>query len=459
MRSVLLIVLLIVIIPIAVGQDSSTVLTHDQFIEQVMSHHPMVYRADIVERSGEAKVRAARGNFDPKLFGDIGQKYFNDQQYYSEMQGGIKVPTWFGLSAEAGYEQNTGVYLNPNRNVPDAGLWYAGLRLDLGNGLIMNQRRSELEKAKIFEEETELQRTILRNQLHYDASNAYWKWAFAFEKVKLYEEAVSNARVRFNGVKQSAIYGDKPYIDTVEAFILVQNRKLALQDATTQFLNAEQYLELFLWDQGLIPIELEGMIPEQSDEVAITIVGVDSPAVDDHPYLQLNRLKQESNAVTLQLKREQLKPDITLKYNALNEPIGSDPFAGYTVANYTWGASFSYPILTRKARGEVQQAKLKMEDQKYAIRYLEEKLKNGIEVARNNLDLADQQLQTSISLKESTEQLFNAEQALFGLGESSVFMINTRENSFLKASIQWIEAKQQLKMEENNYQLSGLMLE
>ena len=427
-------------------------------MNQVMEHHPMVYRANIAAESGDASLRSARGHFDPKLFGDIGQKYFKNDQYYSQMKGGVKVPTWFGISMEAGYENNGGAYLNPERSVPEAGLWYAGLQLDLGNGLIMNQRRAELEKAKLFEAQSEFQRTILRNQLYHDASNAYWKWYFMFETLRVYEDAVKNAEVRFKGIKESAIYGDKPYIDTVEAKILLQNRTVSYLEAQTKFQNAEAQLELYLWGEGIVPIELEGVYPEKSPEEDIGLIETEY-SVLNHPYLSINELKLKEKEVELKLKREQLKPDLTLKYNALSEPVGSDLLAEYSISNYTWGASFAYPILSRKARGDVKLSKLKLQDQELTLTYLEAELKYKIEVAKNELELSNQKLFLNQKLAENTQSLFAAEQALFQLGESSVFMINSRENSYLKSSIELINARLGVMVNRNSYLLRRMLFD
>ena len=58
------------------GQNSLDVLTYDEFIEQVMIHHPTAFKASNIEQRGEASILSARGQFDPKLFGDINQKIF-----------------------------------------------------------------------------------------------------------------------------------------------------------------------------------------------------------------------------------------------------------------------------------------------------------------------------------------------------------------------------------------------
>ena len=101
-----------------------------------------------------------------------------------------------------------------------------------------------------------------------------------------------------------------------------------------------------------IPLELDNMIPSEKRNKSNDLMQlsmIDS-LINNHPYLQLNSLKLEQTGIDLKLKKEQLKPKLTLKYNALSEPVGNNPIAQYSPSNYSWGASFSYPVLSRKER-------------------------------------------------------------------------------------------------------------
>ena len=422
------------------AQDSSTVFTYNNYIQQVMEHHPYAFQANLVAEMGKANTLQSRGAFDPRLFGNIDQKYFEDKQYYSHSYGGLKIPTWYGISFESGYSRNDGVYLNPEERLPDAGIWYAGLRLELGNGLIIDERRATLEKAKLQQVGAELQRVILLNELQRDASLAYWKWQESYEKVKLSELALQNAELRLNAVKQSALFGDRPYVDTVEAAMNVGNRKLTWISARKDFANAELKLEFYLWSNGFIPLELENTVPEPQSLRESDISLLDREAfIQQHPFLVLQTLSLAQQRVDLQLKREYLKPKLTLKYNMINEPIAGNPLAEYSPSNYTWGASFAYPLLLRQERGGLQLAKLKLNDQELKLKTTEANLSYTIGVVGNDFQFLQEQLQTSMELTELNETMYRAENSLFNLGESSLFMINTRENAWLKAKMEQIE--------------------
>ncbi|MCH2223791.1 MAG: TolC family protein [Crocinitomicaceae bacterium] len=423
------------------GSDTLVTVTYDEFIEQVIKNHPVAFQASIKQKIGESNLTESKGAFDPKFFGNINQKYFGDKQYYSHLNSGIKIPTWFGLSAEAGYSVNEGVFLNPESRMPDAGLWYAGLRLELGNGLIIDQRRAEFEKAKLFLNSSEIERLGILNQLKRDASIAYWEWLKSYQELVVYQEAYENALARFEALKSTVLFGDRPAIDTVEASIALQSRSLSLLRSQTKLENAELNIELYLWDRGFVPLEIENVTPELNSSAAeyISLSKMDT-LMKNHPYLQMNDLKSEMLKIDVQLKKEQLKPNLTLKYNALSEPINSNPIAEYALSNYTWGATFSYPMLTRKERGGLKQAKLKLNDQELKNTMFSAELKYKVKSTLNNYTFSIEQAEINGKIVRSNQKLYNAEQTLFNLGESSVFMINSRENTWLKTQINAIKS-------------------
>lgn len=443
MRWVLFFSILILSVKLS-AQDSTGVLSYDEFIQRVKEHHPMVFQAGLIAQGGEANLLRSRGGFDPYLYGNIDQKYFSDKKYYSYMNGGMKIPTWFGLSAELGYDKNEGNYVNPLDRIPDAGLWYAGLRLELGNGLIIDQRRAELKKAKIYLEASKIEQKQMMNDLLLSASDAYWKWVASYHKSKVYEQAMKNAEFRFEGIKRSAVLGDRPDIDTVESWIQWQNRFVGFQETNLKYINSKEYLELFLWDSGFVPLEIGAIIPPEIGQLSFELPDSDDRIALDsaswnHPVLTLGQYKIDQVEIDLKYKREQLKPKLTLKYNALSEPIGNNPFTQYNINNYKWGGTISYPILTRQERGDVRLAKLKLQDQELGLLSKSVEIDYKVKAAYNTWVVSNTQLETYTRIVDNYEVLYNAEMKLFSIGESSVFMINSREKALIDAQLKNVD--------------------
>jgi outer membrane protein TolC len=445
-------------------QDSSVILmdsimTYEAFIERVKKHHPVVFRAQMKAQMGERGVQGAKGGFDPVLGGDAKQKYFDDKKYYSHINGYLKVPTWFGITAEAGYQETDGIFLNPEARLPENGLWYAGLNLELGNGLIIDQRRAELKKARLFEQATDLERRVMTNQLVNDATISYWKWAKAYEILQVYRQALEAAELRLEAIKTFAEFGDQPGIYVTEAAMQYQSRLMSFQQATLDWQNASLKLEVFLWDQGVVPLELNGAVPNSlSSEIEPMRVLMDMDTViAGHPLVELNDLEIARQRIDLRLKREYLKPKLTLEYRALNEPVTQGFFSEYTIADYTWGAKVSYPLFTRRERADVRIGDLKVQSQELKGAEITAKLEYQLAAARNTIENLLAQYEVIEETIDAAALLLDAEEELFDNGESSLFMINSRELKYLEVRVKQVElaSKVEISKSELNY---GLLL-
>ncbi len=421
------------------------VFSFDEFMSRVIEHHPLARQADLQKSKGEAYVLKARGNFDPKLQSGLNQKYFDDKTYYSFLNAGLKIPTWFGIEFQGGYEQNNGQFLNPENSNPNVGLVYAGVSLPIGKGLFMDERRATLKKAQLYQESTIAQRQSLINDLLYNAGTAYWDWFAAFNSTQIYSEALELASTRFEQVKRSASLGDRPFIDTLEAGIQVQNRMLLLQQAKLDFANATALLGTFLWDEGLIPLEVgdNTVAPSMQETSSLKPSGSYFIQLDSlsqfHPELIQYRFKIDQLEIDQMYKREQLKPTLNLKYNALNEPVNGDVFSSYSVNNYDWGIEFGLPLLLRSERGDVRLNNIKIQESEYDLLSKQQIITYKARAALNDWQMTHEQVTLYKKTVQDYSGLLAGERSLFSNGESSLFMVNSRETGYINANIKLVE--------------------
>ncbi len=427
------------------SSNSTEVFAFEAYMERVRTHHPMARQAQIQAEKGDAAVLEARGAFDPKPFAEVAQKYYDDKQYYSQVDGGLKIPTWFGLELKGGYEQNQGVFLNPEQTVPTAGLLYAGVSLPLGQGLFIDERRAELKQARLYLQSTAAEQAAMLNDLLYQAGNAYWQWFEAYNVLKVYEEAVLLTEQRLNAVRQGAILGDRPAIDTLEAGIQFQNRQLNLREAELNYRNATARLGIYLWDEGYIPLEIgSDTRPPDMLNVAGTMVEtglliqMDS-LVYNHPLLRQYRLKVEQLEVDKRWKMEQLKPTLNLNYNAITEAVADNPLAEYSVNNYKWGLTFSIPILLRKERGALRLADLKIQETELDLNTKSATVAYKAMASLNEWETTADQVKLFTQTVRDYNGLLNGERQMFNAGESSLFMVNSRELGYINAQVKLVE--------------------
>ena len=423
----------------------NNVLYLEDYLEFVRIHHPFAKQANLQIEMGDAEVLGARGSFDPQLYADIAQKYFKGDQYYSLMNGGIKIPTWFGVDFYAGYENNRGLNLNPQFSTPDIGLAYAGISVPIGQGLLMDRRRAHLRKAQLYKQMSIEEKRIILNDLIFEASNAYWYWYEAYNVQQVYAEALVLAEERFTALRRSAELGDVPPIDTLEAGIQVQNRALSLQQAQLDYVNAKALLSIYLWQEGVVPVELgDNVFPPVSRDVA-DFSRFKSPLLDsdnalaNHPELIQYQLKIDQLKIDRRLALELVKPQLNLKYNAINQPINNNPFMEYSMRNYTWGADFNIPIFLRQGRGELKLANLYIQDASLGYEAKRALIEMRVQQANNEWATTNQQVVLYWRTVKDSERLLIGEQTKFSAGESSLFMVNAREISYISAQVKLIE--------------------
>ena len=430
---------------ISAGQEPTDTipLDYDQYLSIVREHHPLSQAAQLQEERGAANLLKAKGQLDPELATSLGQKYFDDKQYYSLLDAGLKIPTWIGVDIDAGFDQTSGVFLNPEDNTPQGGLLYAGISIPLGQGLFIDERRAAIKEAQVFQTITETEQRLQLNDLFFKAGKAYWEWYAAYMILDVYRDAVAVSEARLQGVRQSIELGDRPPIDTLEAGIQVQNRRLKLQEASLLYENARAHLSIYLWAEGSLPMELaNNTVPFLKDSL-ITTMPVDTNALDtlvsNHPEIVQYGAKLDQLDIKTKWQREQLKPTLNLKYNPITEPVGGNPFAEYSVNNYTWGFEFSIPILLRKERGNLRLLDVQSKQIRYDQTYKQETLKQRTRMAVNTYQTTIQQYYLYRQNRADYGRLLSGERQMFNGGESSLFMVNSRETAYISAQIQLIK--------------------
>lgn len=223
-----------------IAQESQR-LSFEDYMQWVQDYHPVAIQADLNLRLGQMEVRKARGGFDPMLYGNLDKRsLINPPTLKKGRLDWWCLPGW-GVEFLGSFEQNNGAYLNSENAGPSTGMLSAGAAVNLGQGLILDDRRATLQKALLYEQATEVERLNFRNELNLQATSAYWKWAAAYENKLVLEEGVKLAKIRFDGIKRSYELGEQAAIDTVEALSQLLNRQYRLQLAENTFLKIRRY--------------------------------------------------------------------------------------------------------------------------------------------------------------------------------------------------------------------------
>lgn len=424
------------------AQDS---LSFETYKMLVYKNHPFVSKAMNLQRIGEAERLKAKGTLDPSVSSNIGQKQMDGKEYYWTSNTSLKIPTWVGANLKSGYEANRGNYLSDDLYVPGSGLWYMGVEIPLGQGLFYDERRLQLQQSRNILQMGILERQVVLNDLLLDAYSSYWLWTEAYRKFMIADEGYQLAKQRFEAVKSQVATGDTPPIDTVEALILLENRTIDRLQSKNNLANTKLLASTFVWNDSVQPILIpENITPQRKlDLMQENLIHV-GDKVDTLPLVQQAFYKIEQLELELKWKKEQLKPTLNLNYNLLTKPIGNESLAAFSTQNYKLGVTGYIPLFLRKERGGLRQAKLKLENANldYSVKKREYQVK--IQTMQNELNQVRAALETQKRLVEHSKKLRDAELIHFEMGESSLFLVNTREQAYLSAENKLIEIEVKL---------------
>ncbi|WP_407139684.1 TolC family protein [Aquimarina sp. 2-A2] len=412
------------------------VLTFEEYLGYVKQYHPLIKQANLQLSVGEATLLRARGGFDPKIEIDYDRKKFKGTEYYDQLNGAFKIPTWYGIELNAKFEENTGQFLDPSLTVPEDGLYSAGVSFSLAQGFLMNERMAMLKKARVFMDQTEADRILLVNTLIFEASKAYFEWAEAANEQDIYENFLQNALIRYEGVQRNVEVGEVAAIDATEARIIYQTRQLDLEAAQLKKRKAALRASNFLW-LNEVPLEIqEDVEPELPKEqiLASSLQLQNDELLNElelnHPKLRSLTAKIEGLAIDRRLKRNKLLPKLDLQYNFLTQE--AEQVNTLNTANYKVGVNFSFPLFLRKERGEVQLAKYKLQDATFERMSVTVELQNKIEATRVEIASLTDQNALILDMVGNYRTLLVAEERKFELGESSLFLINSREQKLIE---------------------------
>lgn len=451
MRKLFYLVFMLMFINSVSGQSELAFL---KFIEAVRKNHPEINQSKLLERKSDAYMRKARGSLDPVLSSSYDSKSFDEKNYYDLWNTGLKVPTVLGVDVEVSYETNRGQFLNEQAFLPDNGLLSAGIRIPLLRGLFYNDRRFQLDDATVIGKQNEIKRIEMVNKVMFKSIKSYLVWEFKYAVSEAYGEVVDLATIRLNNTIELFNQGDKAAIDTVESQQILINNRVNYEQSRLDYLSAFQSLRNHIWGNSMEDIRNGDLYTPQSakewfkgDEM---ISSMDEIVIDNLPAIRSINLDSESLELKRRNAQENIKPQLDLKVNPLLRLDDNDRFLAYSTQDYKLGVNLYFPLLARKARGEKQLIELELSENTF----FRDNVSRQISTQVDALELELKRLQDMLSLTEDnltlSRRLLDAENERFRIGESSIFLVNSREQKVLN---------NRLKLLQLNYKIRVLIIE
>ncbi|CAN5890105.1 TolC family protein [soil metagenome] len=426
--------------------QTKVVLTPDAFIQQVKQFHPVARQANLITENAVAGLLSARGSFDPVFELNNNSKSLDSVNYYRYNNTELKIPTAFAVEIKAGFEKSNGQFINPELTNGVAS--YIGVEIPLLNGLLMDKRRAALQQAKIFKLQSEQERLVLINDLLFDAYTTYWQWAGAYGLFKTYNNYVEVAEKRLRLVNVTFLHGDRSVADTVEAYTQLQNYQLLQAEALMELNNKALELSAYLWAGDGNPYLLpQNYIPDTNQfEMLLPLRNIEDLVKQlpgTHPRIKTYQYKLKDLEVERKLKFQNLLPVFNVRANMLSKDYyrykGLN--AAYLEHNYKWGVTMKVPLLLRQGRGEYNKAQIKIKDINLQIAEKSWQLQTKVRQYYNEATQLQNQLQIALTMYRNFNFLRSNEELRFSQGESSLFLVNSRETKALEMQQKLIQIR------------------
>lgn len=433
-------------LPVIKHTDSTKVFALDDLQLMVFRYHPIIKQAALLSESARAKVLQSLGYFDPELKAGFSRKLFGNTEYYNRWNNELKIPLWLaGADLKVGYERNVGTYVNPESRTNGEGLSAIGLSIPLGQGLIIDARRSTLRQSKIMVQYAEADQLKQINSVWYSIVKDYWNWYYTYKQFELVNEGLDLAQRRFKALSAQTLIGDKPGIDSVEAYITVQERIIQKEKTAIELQNARLVLSNHLWNEAASPLELPADALPQSmvnkaarpnSQLLDTLLG---QAANQHPEILKLRSKGEQLAIEKSYRQEMLKPKLNVIGNLISSRTGFNSnvpgYYDFNWSNYKVGVELAFPLFLRAERGKLREVKIKQQELNYDLQQSGREIRNQVMASYNDLSAYAAQLAVQLKSIENQQVLVNGENQKFNLGESTLFLINSRETKLIEMKI------------------------
>lgn len=421
-------------------------LTH--VLTSVADAYPLLSVARREQIVAEAEQLAALGAFDLGL--RAGSSWAPEGFYeHHTGHGGLEQATGlWGLKVWGGYRLGSGDFdptFDGKRVTNHGGELALGARLPLLRGGSIDAARRDLWSSTLGREIAETELAMQRLVFEQSAAQAYWTWVEAGARLEVTRRLLSLAEDRQRAVQARAARGDISEMDAIDNERLVLRRRTLTISARRALEKSAIALSLFLRDADGRPLRpLAQALPRSFPEPAAPLLGgleLDlQAALRGRP--DLRRIAQERGQLAIELAyAENLRlPQLDFSLTASQDLNRRRPSQTKGEFELTGGLEFSLPLQNRRARGKVLATRTKLEQLSDKERFLQEKVEAEVRDAISGLEAAFERVAQARQAARLAERLARAELRRFELGDTTVLVLNLREEGAAEAELREVGA-------------------
>lgn len=423
--------------------SQSSALSLETLLKTVNHCYPKIIAARLQVVKNQGDYLTALGEFDPALKTHTRSQpeggYINN---YANNE--LSIPTMAnGLRVFAGYRIGRGDYpiYYQNYLTNSGGEYRAGVALPLLRDFFIDKQRTDLltQAETIAMSKHDVAATKL--SVYHDAIKAYWQWVGAGQQLQTFKHFLFLAKKRQDAIVKQAESGDLPTLAIVENQQIIIQREQLVNQGEMLYQQSAVSLSIYYRDKKGRPklptlAELPKTIPQTpriKNLVSIRTNLIRHPAIRKlERYCQIIKFK-------LNLAKNDLLPHLdAMAYTSKQYGTGADPKLLPQAALV--GVHFKFPIYQRKAKGMIISATSELKQIATEKKLVYEQLNNQLSNLLIALGIYNRQINLLAKELQLAQQVEAGEGKKFLEGDSTLFLVNQREQTTTQVQLNLINA-------------------
>lgn len=424
-------------------QIEAQTISLGDILESTRKHYPKILIAKQQVEVERLNLLKAQGAFDPSVNSTTTsiprggyESGYNDTIF--------SVPlTSYGAQFFVRYRNGQGewpIYFK-NFLTNSLGEGSVGLILPLLQGSEIDQMRAALKASKLNIDKSKRLLELEINSALNEAGVAYWYWVALAKRYDLTNKLLELSLVRQKALTKRKNLGDSADIDLVENKRFILQRSANLIKIKNELKNAGQVLSLFWRDaNGQPKIPNYQSAPRDISHAYLSKKLTIENIIDINPQLNAMKKQIEIQGVNVKLTKNMLLPKLDLTVSSKKQyGIDGDPLLKQT--SYNFGLVFNMPLPLREARAKYQISRVKLNQIIQDYQLLRQSVKVTIRRILNDLRAMDKQINIFTQELRLAYKIENAERIKFKEGDSSLFLLNQREQTTFSLQIKLLSAQ------------------
>ncbi len=422
------------------AQLQPTMLTLEALLESVNKNYPPLRAALLEKPLAEADLLNQQGRFDLSIKSRIDTQnlgFYQNERFEIALE---QPTTLWGSTIYSGYSISEGRYPDYDGKAVtnSAGQYRAGVRVPLARDRAIDSRRADLGKARFGLRLADLSIDQQRLTILQTATRRYWDWVAAGRRLLIANTLLEVAIGRNDIIAESVKIGALPQFELLDNQRIVLQRRNNVVEARRSLENASIELSLFLRDSEGRPLiaEPEKLIPGFPDPAEIT----EAQMLDDmnaafgrRPDVMRFLFQRNQIEIDKRLAQNQRLPGVDLYTEYFREAGNGTIKRGPN--DLRVGIIFDLPLQRRQATARLRNAEARLSQLQQREQFQRDQVTAEVRDAASAVKAAYERSRVTTEELMITRQVEDAERLRFELGDSTLFVLNQREQATAEAAV------------------------